>query len=766
MTADPRARLAALGRRLRAGIDRATAGYLAVGAAAGLTVLLLAVFVFPYHSVNHDEGVYLMQASMLLDGQLMLAGGDLADVFRPWFFVEDGSRLYPKYNPVPAAMFAVSMGLFGEPRLTLAAVAAGNAVCVAILGSMVADRRVGLLAGVVFAAAPMTLFTSSVFLPYAPTTLLNLLFAVAYLRGVQTGLLRAAAAAGIAIGLAAFSRPYTAILFAAPFILHAVWTVGRALWIDDRSLAEQARQLGSRAGFRSLPNPVQRNTLTGIGGSAFVGLTLAYNAALTGAPLTFPYQAFAPLDGPGFGFREILGHSIEYTPALAIESNRYALQFLGTRWFTGGIAGTLAAAVGLVVAARWWRRRDREVGSTAGLLLAGLFVSVPFGNIPFWGTHNMLAELADPTNGLVSHFGPFYYFDLLVPLSIFAALGLVAGWRWLRRGVAFERLVAATSPLTARRLVVAIAVVAALVGGGVTATAVADPLERNTAYTEKYETAYDPIESTDFDNALVFIPDPYGPWQNHPFQSLRNDPDFDGDVVYARDRDAAGDFEVLAAYPNRTAYRFDYRGEWTPAPDQFVTPKLESLSTVTGESLTAETRVGVAAQVQRATVTLDVDGETVSRDIDAPGETISANWTVTNGTVGLRAVDGQSVGVNASAVNESAPANESATNATASSNASALTANGSLAAPISVPTDPAEEIEFRLTLVDTGGNTYTYQQLATVQTTDERVQAVTPPDRRVCRLTTDCDPEDTYLPGDPDAHPEWVAFETEFEAIG
>ncbi|TQQ81363.1 hypothetical protein EGH24_08880 [Halonotius terrestris] len=730
-------RLAERGRglrveRLRDRFDTGTAGYLALGAGAGLAVFLIAVFVFPYHSVNHDEGVYLMQASMLLEGQLTLSAGELADVFRPWFFIENGGDLYSKYNPVPAAMFAVSMALFGEPRVTLAAVAGGNAVLVAVLGSMVADRRVGLLAGGLFAISPMTLFTSSVFLPYAPTTLLNLSFAVAYLHGVRTGSLRAAAAAGIAIGLAAFSRPYTAILFAAPFILHAVWTVGRGLWTDDRSLGQQARLLGSRAGVRSLPNAVQRNILTGIGGTAFVGITLAYNTVLTGDPLVFPYQAFAPLDGPGFGFREILGHEVVYTLDLALESNRYALQFLGTRWFAGGVIGTLAAALGLLVAAQWWRGRDREWGSTAGLPLAGLFVSVPIGNIPFWGTHNMLAELDDPANGLVSHFGPFYYFDLLVPLSIFAALGLVVGWRWLRGGGTFDRLIAATSPTAARRIAVAVALVAALAVGGVTAGAVAEPLDRNMAYTEKYETVYEPIESTDFENALVFIPDPYGPWQNHPFQSLRNDPGFDGEVVYARDRDPAGNFEVLAAYPNRSVYRFAYRGVWTPEPDQFVSPKLESLSTPTGESLTGETRVGVADRVGRATVTIEADGETVTRDIDAPDETISANWTLENGSARLVSVNGTAV----------------------------TTGN------TSITIDATENVGLRITLVDTGGNTYTYQQWTAVQSTPAGLQAVTPAERRVCRLTTDCDPEDAYLPDDPTAHPEWATFETDVSVAG
>jgi hypothetical protein len=286
------------------------------------------------------------------------------------------------------------------------------------------------------------------------------------------------------------------------------------------------------------------------------------------------------------------------------------------------------------------------------------------------------------------------------------------------------------SPTTGRRIAVAVVVVVALVGIGVTAAAVTEPLDRNVAYTEKYETAYEPIESANFDDALVFIPDPYGPWQNHPFQSLRNDPGFDGDVVYARDRGPTGNFEVLAAYPNRSVYRFAYRGEWTPDPDEHVAPKLESLSSPAGSSLTGEARVGVADRVTRATVAIEADGEAVTRGLDAPGETITVNWTLENGSARLAAVDG-------------AP----------------LTSGNT-----SIPIDATEDVGLRITLVDTGGNTYTYQQQTALQSTPGGVQAVTPAERRVCRLTTDCDPEDTYLPDDPGAHPEWVDFETDIVA--
>ncbi|MDZ7731490.1 MAG: hypothetical protein U5K37_12130 [Natrialbaceae archaeon] len=79
-------------------------------------------------------------------------------------------------------------------------------------------------------------------------------------------------------------------------------------------------------------------------------MTLAYNRVLTGSALRFPYQVFAPEDGPGFGHREILAHSMEYTPELALEANTWALRFLATRWVALGLVGVGFAAVGVILA--------------------------------------------------------------------------------------------------------------------------------------------------------------------------------------------------------------------------------------------------------------------------------------------------------------------------------------------------------------------------------------------------------------------------------
>nr|WP_303651958.1 glycosyltransferase family 39 protein [Halovenus rubra] len=700
------ARIGSVRDRLRS-LPPETVAVAVVALGTGVAVFVLASTVFEYHSSNHDEAVYLQQAAMLLDGQLKMAAGDLTDAFHPWFFIEDGGQLYPKYSPVPAAMYALSMALFDEPRVTLAVVAAANTGLVYLLGTAVADRRVGLVSSVLFALSPMAVLTGATFLPYAPTTLFNLIFAVAYLRGVKTGRLRWGVAAGTAIGIAFFARPYTAVLFAVPFILHAVYTAVRAL---------------SRDGVRPLPAVVARQGATALSGLVFVGVTLAYNARLTGDPIRFPYEEFAPLDGPGFGRRRILGHSLEYTPEVALRANGFAVRYLTTRWVVAGLLGTLLAVCGAGLFVRTWRRRNSgavanhrlftslsELNLTAGTLLLGTVPTVVLGNVPFWGNYNALGTLSDPTDGLVAQFGPFYHFDLLVPVAVFAAFALVAGWRLL--GPALAARVPAISP---QRAAVVGILVSLLVVSGVSVALVSTPLDRNAGHAEKYDIAYEPIESTNFENDLVFVPTPYGEWQNHPFQVFRNDPGFDGPVVYALNRDPAENFAVLDAYPDREYHRYTYRGEWTPNPDNYVQPKLESLSVRHGKTLDGKTTVGVPARVEYAHVRLTTDGDGVARyTVDDPSESVATAWSLTG---------------------------QEAT----------LAATGE-----SVPVDETDTVVVTVTLVQPDGATLTYRQEATVRTMGDRVEVIWPPERMVCPLTTDCGLEGTYL-----------ADETQFDGVG
>jgi hypothetical protein len=167
----------------------------------------------------------------------------------------------------------------------------------------------------------------------------------------------------------------------------------------------------------------------------------------------------------------------------------------------------------------------------------------------------------------------------------------------------------------------------------VTTGALVDPIERNHDVTEQYEQAYEPFEDRDFENALVFLPNPYGDWLNHPFQSLRNDPGFDGDAVYAL---ADRQFDVTDAFPNRTYYRYVYRGEWVPYSRQSVTPRLQRVHEVAGPNVTTDLSLGVppAAETIEVRGSFGPDGDSTAASM--PQDGIDATITVADGEATVR----------------------------------------------------------------------------------------------------------------------------------
>ncbi|RKD98375.1 DUF7846 domain-containing protein [Halopiger aswanensis] len=654
-----------------------------VGAVA---VWLLATRTFQYHSLNHDEGVYLQQAAMVLDGQLFLEP-PVEGVFRPWFFVEDGDRLYPKYAPVPAAIFALGE-LVWSYRIALPAIAAAILALVALVVREAFDRRTGIAAAVAVLCSPLFLLDTAMFLPYAPTTMLNLAFAYSYFRADRTDDSRWAAGAGAAIGLAFFARPYTAVLFAAPFILHACWTIRR----DPRA---------------ALP----RQLATAALGLAGVALALSYNAVVTGSPLVFPYQAFAPLDGPGFGHREILGHEADYTVELALRSNALVLRSFATEWIAGGFLGAAAAAVGFAATVRRGLSPRQAV-------LAAVAPSVVVGNVFFWGNFNILGALEVAGDGLIATHGPYYHFDLLVPFAAFGAVGALALGRGLRR-TADRRL----TPRVARATLVVALLVSALAVGGVTAVTFDEKVDRNAAVTDTYDRVYDPLEDAPDDRSVVFLPTPYGDWLNHPFQPFRNDPDFDGQRVYALDERP---FAVADTYPDRSLYRFAYRGAWSPQAGSPHASRLQPVDHVAGDAVRLNATVAVPDAASGATVTVTAaNGSDTAVASNASGPT-SLRVTVTDDTVRVQGTGGD--------------------------------------VDASLPVADREDVTLTV-FVDRGpGSSFSYRFELPVRTTGDTVDALTPRVER-CTAIRDCGGEAAYIPtespGDTgvDVQTELVALE-------
>ena len=676
----------------------ATVGTVALALAGALLVWFVSTTLFPYHSLNHDEAVYLQQAAMLLEGQLYL-DPPVEGVFRPWFFVDSPAGLYPKYAPVPAAMFAAGK-LLGGYRLTLVAVAAGNLALAAGVVREAFDARTGLLAGVFVLASPLFVLNSAVFLPYAPTHLLNLAFAYCYLRADRTGSRRWAAGAGAAVGLAFFARPYTAVLFALPFVGHALWTLrgelAPARLRDPVALARDS-------------DPLARQATTATLGLVGVGLALGYNAVVTGHALTFPYEAFAPLDGLGFGRRRILTHEVVYTPELALEANGWVLWIFFAKWIAGGLVTAALTALGVAVAVRSGLT-DRRAP------LAGLLVSIPVGNVYFWGTFNVLGDLDTAGDGLVAALGPYYHFDLLLPTAAFAAVGALAVAGRVRTAVAGRPTVDARTGRIAAA--VAVLVLAGAVGA-VTADVAREPVERNAAVTDSYEAAYEPFEGGPPADSLVLVPDPYGDWLNHPFQPLRNGPGYDGRAVYAVDERP---FATADAFPDRALYRYAYRGGWAPYDGSPSAARLQRVEDVRGDRVTLAATVGVPPGARSVTVRVGTDDGSVYRAVGDANASVAFRLVVTDGRVAVAGLGGDA--------------------------GETLTVEG---------VDTVEASAF----VDYGpGGSFAYRFDVPVDATEGRVRALTP-EVELCRGVRSCGGAAAYV---PEAAPDGVAVETTLTA--
>jgi hypothetical protein len=464
------------------------------------------------------------------------------------------------------------------------------------------DHRTGLVAGVALVCSPLFLVQSALFLPYAPTTMCNLLFAFAYFRAERTGSVGWAALAGAATGFAFFARPYTAVLFAAPFVGHAVFTLRGPL--RERAFTDVAR----------------RRTATAALGLVGVAVALGYNAVVTGDPLVFPYQAFAPLDGLGFGQREILNYERTYTLPLALRANALVVRDFVTEWGPFGVLGSLLAVLGVgLTHLRGWRWQQG--------VLAGVAVSVLVGNVAFWGNLNVLGDLANPNDGLIDTLGPYYHMDLLVPTSTFAAVG-VLGLLDRSRAVLRARL----SPRRAGAIALAVLLATSGVLGAAGASAAAEPIAANAGITDNYETAYEPFEPSPPADAVVFLPDPYGDWLNHPFQALRNDPGYDGAAVYALQEHQP---EVVDAYPDRDYYRYVIRGGWSPYSDDAMNADLRPVSVTTGDALTVDVEMGLPSWTSGVTLSLSAGGERVFYSLADQNRSATVEVAVEDGRVRL-----------------------------------------------------------------------------------------------------------------------------------
>jgi hypothetical protein len=533
---------------------------------------------FPLYSVNRDDSVYVAMARLIKHGHVTLpAAGQ--ELFRPWASGVVGDRIVLKYTPPWPSVLAAADAVTGSTVVGLGLTAAATVVAMAVLaGEVLRDRPAGVVAGVLLALSPLFLFQSGTYLPYVFQLGLGLCFAALLLTGMRRRSSVRVVAAGGVFGVAAFARPFDAVLFAAPFVLFALIdarrhpggdAVGRWTWLGT----------AARLAAGALPLLV---------------LSLVYNAVVMGSPFRLPYTVTGPQDGFGFGRRGVFpGSTVSFAPRDGVTGLLANLQS-APGWTFGGVVLVALAVVGLARttgAARW--------------AVAALAVVFPLGYLAFWGPY-ALSELWEGVESL----GPFYYLPVLVPLATFAAVPLLALWRG---GTVRARALGAV-------------VVTALVV--LTAVAVPAKVAVNASIRNDYRAVQHFVTDHRLGTAVLLLPrrGDLGFISSSPF--LENSASLRQPVLYAEDR-GAQDFTLVDRYPDRPLYRLSQ--DLPPGKTTGGRLTLDRLRLDAGPAVTVRLRMTNPTDRTVAVAYL-TDGHTLwSQQLDLAstrGRTYDVSWTV------------------------------------------------------------------------------------------------------------------------------------------
>ncbi|MGY1623878.1 hypothetical protein ACI789_16900 [Geodermatophilus sp. SYSU D00965] len=543
---------------------------------AGAAAVLVNRELFPLFSLNRDDSVYVAMARLLESGAVTLPAD--SDAFRPWASAVVGDRVVLKYSPPWPAVLAVGDLLTGTPRAALAGTAAATVVLTAVLAaSVLRDRTAGLLAGALLLLSPVFLVQAGTYLPYVFQLALGLGFAVLLLGGVRRRSSGRLVAAGAVWGMAAFARPFDALLFAVPFVLHALVDARRARRAGEGGWHEAGCALRLAAGAAPL-----------------LALSLAYNAVVVGGPFRLPFTVTGAQDGFGFGDRGVFPRStVPFTPADGVSGLLDNLRWTPS-WVFGGLVLVAGAVLGLA------RTRGPQRWPVAALA-----VVVPLGYLPFWGAYAMSSLWPG-----VALFGPYYHLPVVLPLVVFGAAGLA----WLGR-----RAGAAPRALTA-------GVVAAMVL--LTALAVPDKVAGNAAVRDDLRAAQRFVAGQHLDSAVLLLPrrGDLGFLDTMPF--LQNDPGLEQPVLYAEMR-GPGDLALLDRFPDRTLYRLNE--DLPPGAMTGGELTIDRLTVDAGPVVTLRARLTNPTDRPVVVASLAVGDTLLTRTLDrasSRGRTYEVTWTV------------------------------------------------------------------------------------------------------------------------------------------
>jgi hypothetical protein len=329
-----------------------------------------------------DEGAYLFQARVFLEGRLYAESHPLPKFFDAKFVINDG-RMYSQYPPGHPLVLALGLLLFGHPRHLLLLLTALVVLYTYLIGRQFYDRKVAVLAAALTCISPFFVFTSATLLSHTPNLFLLLGFVFHLTRSLRAPRLAHTVAAGLFLGLAGLIRPYTAPFVALPFLAVVGLQLWRRLW------------------------PARHAVVFGSIGLLFAALLLGANQFYNGDPFALGYHKYIQERRGKPGVR--VEGPRRPPPWLVADTrlSRTSMQLRTVnRWYLG-----FPLELGLVLMFPLIRRKNRWDYASLSVLPCLLYGYGVFEFAP------------------VSYTGPLYYYEAIPFLSLVVArsyLGLRA----------------------------------------------------------------------------------------------------------------------------------------------------------------------------------------------------------------------------------------------------------------------------------------------------------------------------------------------------
>jgi 4-amino-4-deoxy-L-arabinose transferase-like glycosyltransferase len=472
-------------------------------------VLASAVTWGVYGAMPHleDEQANVFQAKVFAGGNLAarVPGVQPNSFYIPFILTENG-WMFSKYPPGYSLLLTPGVWL-NQLWLINALAALFVVLGVYLVGRDLFDADTGILAAALGLLAPMFILLSGAFVSHVPTMALLIFFTWGFVRSRRSAgahPIGFAALAGVTLGLAFITRPWTTLAIGLAFAVQALIDLAR-------------RRPGA---WR--PYGIMLLTF-----GAIAAVLPLYNAAVTGSPWTNTYALWWSMDrigfGPGIGASPE-GHNLQ----TALMNFRLDFPPFGLMWLGWpDVIGVSLAWLPLLAGLLWPPLSKREWGlMLPPILLVG-------AHLLYWARGS-------------SFYGPRYYAEAMPFLWLIAARGLIKVCAtpsvWPRRFQAVPRRIV----YVALPLLIAWNIVYAIEPRFIQGFAEYRAARRGV----------NTVAQADLKQALVFVH--ADRWRDYADLGWLNAPNLaDSNVIYAVDFGPLGNAAVIKAFPDRRVYYFD-----------------------------------------------------------------------------------------------------------------------------------------------------------------------------------------------------------------